>query len=280
MVARLRTVLFAVAVLTLARVAYAQNIDITIQGNPWKASPMEERQQYLRGREADEMIRKGYTCYHEMGTAAGCTWAKPERDSTPIAHWGKCKQVPGPPKGRICERIAPYSSGFYYYDFERPLVLLEEEIHDAQIMAESDNPFFPGDATRDLRELQRMFLKKAQGIYKRLTPEQTTVLDNNFGDSLDRVFVKLVPVERVEVNEGGLRVSHFQKGEVDPNRWTAAHAKKAGEAAKARSADSAVKPAPIPDATLGDSGVHGARRNLEAKPVEQKAPAFIDPWAE
>jgi hypothetical protein len=118
MLARLRIVPVAAAILTLTRIAYAQNIDL------------EARKQYLRGREADEMIRKGYVCYHEAGSTLGCTWAKPERATR--AHWGKCKQEPGPVKGRMCERITSNSSGSYYYDFERPLVLLKEKIYEAQ----------------------------------------------------------------------------------------------------------------------------------------------------
>ena len=115
MVARLRIVLFAVAVLALARVAYAQNIHIEIQGDPWKASPSEERQQYLRGREADKMSRRGYVCYPEVGTVPGCTWAKPERERTERvkAHWGECYPADLGIKGRICRRITPDYSAWY-----------------------------------------------------------------------------------------------------------------------------------------------------------------------
>ena len=266
MVAKSRAVLFAVAVLTLARSAYAQNIDITIQGDPWKPSPLEARKQYLRGREADEMIRKGYVCYREVGSSE-CSWAKPERDSTPRARWGKCKQSPSPPKGRVCERITPYSSGgSSYYDFERPLVSLEEEISVARRLAESDN------GTGELPDLLALFLKKAQATYKRLTVEQTAVLDAHFGKALDRAFQELAPGKWVDemVDVGGRDVpshKHLVKRfrrEIDPNRWTAAHAKGAAEAEKAKSVDSAVKPVPIPDATPVP---------MKAKPAAEEEPA-------
>ena len=122
----MRTVLFAVAVLTFTGIAYAADIDITIP-----ADELQDMRQYRRGREADEMVRKGYVCVRYGGSA--CSWEKLEDFGfVTKARWGKCKQSPGTLKGRMCERRTPNSAGSWYYDFERPLVLLEEKIRDAQ----------------------------------------------------------------------------------------------------------------------------------------------------
>ncbi|HJX62993.1 MAG TPA: hypothetical protein VJ860_03480, partial [Polyangia bacterium] len=211
MAARLCIVLLAVAVLTLARAAYAQNINITIQGDPWKASPSEERQQYLRGREADKMIRKGYICYHEAGTAPGCTWAKPERERTERvkAHWGDCWKDPYDyPKGRICERVTPEGYG-RYHDFERPLVSLVEKIRASR-----------GPATI---RLMAALLKKGKDIFERSTDEQREGLEKNFGAAMDEAFRK-----------------------VDPEGWKAAQAKEAAEAPRRGVSPSGSAPDAVP----------------------------------
>jgi hypothetical protein len=182
-VAKLRAVLFAVAVLTLARSAYAQNIDITIRGDPWKVSPSEARKQYLRGREADEMIRKGYKCFRLPSGA--CSWEKLEDFGfSTTAKWGKCEQSRGAVKGRICERQTSYSVT-QHCDFERPLVLLSEKLHDAQRAADETAS---GAVDSAIIKLMAVFRKKALGIFKRLTYEQRVVLDQNFGYVMDRAY--------------------------------------------------------------------------------------------
>ena len=232
MVARLRAVLFAVAFLTLTRIAYAQNIDITIQGNPWKASPSEERQRYLRGREADEMVRKGYICYREAGTTE-CSWAKPEIETR--AHWEECTQSDYALKGRICHRVTPDGAG-WYYDFERPLVPLREKLEEA--FGKDPNAVKPATI-----RLMTVFLKKCRGIYnsKRLTDEQRMVLWEHFGREMDRTFR--------EVDPEGYRAAQDKEAEEEANKRWAAFLRGAVEAEKATSEDSAAKPAPIPDAT-------------------------------
>ncbi len=133
MVARLRAVLFAVAVLTLTRMAFAVDINITIP-----ADELQDMRQYRRGREADEMVRKGYKCFRLPSGV--CSWEKLEDFGfVTEARWGKCKQSLGTLKGRMCERRTPNSAGFWYYDFERPLVLLQEKLNDAQGSSPDDD---------------------------------------------------------------------------------------------------------------------------------------------
>lgn len=129
----MRTVLFAVAVLTFTRIAYAADINIAIP-----ADELQDMRQYRRGREADEMVRKGYVCVRYGGSA--CSWEKLEDFGfVTKARWGKCKQSLGVPKGRMCERRTPTSAGFWYYDFERPLVLLQEKLTAAQGSSPNDD---------------------------------------------------------------------------------------------------------------------------------------------
>jgi len=193
MMARLRTVLFAVAALTCTRIAYAQDINITIEGDPWKPSPMEARKQYLRGREADEMVRKGYVCYREVGSSE-CSWEKPER--TTIAHWGKCEQSRGTLNGRICERITPSSSA-WYFDFERPLVLLDEKIYDAQGYDPDTEEHRWNAVNPTVIKLRAAFLNKFEDISKRLTDEQQRTLERAFESTLKAARKTVFPLASV-----------------------------------------------------------------------------------
>jgi hypothetical protein len=95
----------------------------------------------------------------------------------------------------MCERRTPNSAGFWYYDFERPLVLLREKLNDAQlgripaIFGENEDTIDLDAVNPTVIKLMAEFLTKAEDISKRLTAEQVATIYKNFGFMLERAWL-------------------------------------------------------------------------------------------